>query len=114
MRLTTSNLADCFTGQRRIAQGTCEVDYVTRDGEHVPLDPRLDLFDHSPTGFEWGYQGSGPAQLALAILASVTSAEDAVRLHQDFKRDAIATIREDTWAIPHEAVAAWLRKAGAR
>jgi len=29
---------------------------------------RSDLFNHSPTGFEWGYGGSGPAQLALAIL----------------------------------------------
>ena len=29
---------------------------------------RLDLFNHSPTGFEWGYAGSGPVQLALAIL----------------------------------------------
>jgi hypothetical protein len=34
-----------------------------------PLELRLDLFNHSPTGFEWGYGGSGPAQLALAILA---------------------------------------------
>jgi len=37
---------------------------VTVDG--VPLNPRLDLYNHSPTGFEWGYGGSGPAQLALA------------------------------------------------
>jgi len=34
-----------------------------------PLNPRLDLWNHSPTGFEWGYGGSGPAQLALALLA---------------------------------------------
>jgi hypothetical protein len=34
-----------------------------------PLTPRLDLWNHSPTGFEWGYGGSGPAQLALALLA---------------------------------------------
>lgn len=40
---------------------------VTVNGE--PLPPRLDLFNHSPAGFEWGYGGSGPAQLALAILA---------------------------------------------
>lgn len=26
---------------------------------------------HSPTGFEWGYGGSGPADLALSILADV-------------------------------------------
>jgi hypothetical protein len=34
-----------------------------------PLPPRLDLFNHSPAGFDWGYGGSGPAQLALAMLA---------------------------------------------
>jgi hypothetical protein len=34
-----------------------------------PLALRLDLVDHSPTGFEWRFRGSGPAQLALAILA---------------------------------------------
>jgi hypothetical protein len=40
---------------------------VSVDGQ--PLDPRLDLREHSPTGLEWGYPGSGPAQLALALLA---------------------------------------------
>lgn len=36
-------------------------------GCRLPL--RLDLWNHSPTGFNWGYGGSGPAQLALALLA---------------------------------------------
>jgi hypothetical protein len=38
-------------------------------GEHEALDPRADLANHSPSGFAWGYGGSGPAQLALAIAA---------------------------------------------
>lgn len=29
--------------------------------------PSLLLANHSPTGFEWGYLGSGPSQLSLAI-----------------------------------------------
>jgi hypothetical protein len=33
-----------------------------------PLQERLDLWNHSPTGLEWGYAGSGPAQLALALI----------------------------------------------
>jgi hypothetical protein len=37
--------------------------------EMMPLPLRCDLVNHSPTGFSWGYAGSGPAQLALAILA---------------------------------------------
>lgn len=32
------------------------------------LDPATGIRDHSPSGFEWGYGGSGPAQLALALL----------------------------------------------
>ena len=30
-----------------------------------PLALRLNVRSHSPTGFAWGYSGSGPAQLAL-------------------------------------------------
>jgi len=41
---------------------------VTVDGR--PLDPRNKVRNHSPDGFEWGYAGSGPAQLALAILCA--------------------------------------------
>ena len=51
----------------RLEQG-CEV-YVTEDGRQYPLPLRLEIRNHSPTGFEWGFGGSGPAQLALAILA---------------------------------------------
>lgn len=43
----------------------------TVDGEHVPLEPSLAIRKKSPTGFEWGYAGSGPAQSALAILMMV-------------------------------------------
>ena len=55
---------------------------------------------HSPDGFEVGYEGSGPADLALAILAhyfeeviedgNPGSAEKAWGLHQEFGRDFIA------------------------
>lgn len=40
---------------------------VTVDGK--PLDPRLDLKTFTDHGFEWSYEGDGPRQLALAILA---------------------------------------------
>ena len=53
------------------------------------LKLRTDLRDHSPTGFEWGYPGSGPSQLALAILADVVGDELAQVHYQSFKRDVI-------------------------
>jgi hypothetical protein len=60
----------------------------------LPL--RLDLDNHSPTGFEWGYGGSGPAQLALALLADVLQNDArAAILHQRFKWKFIATIPQD-------------------
>lgn len=40
-----------------------------------PLPLHLDVRDHSPTGFAWGYGGSGPAQLALALLIDATGNE---------------------------------------
>src|SRR6266850_1083137 len=41
---------------------------VTRSGRTKLLDPRCDLGNNASTGFAWGFNGSGPAQLALAIL----------------------------------------------
>ena len=51
----------------------------------LPL--RLDLQNHSPDGFEWGYGGSGPSQLALAILADCLG---------DDERAAIIKARRET------------------
>ncbi|MGA9451864.1 MAG: DUF6166 domain-containing protein [Verrucomicrobiia bacterium] len=71
---------------------------VTVNG--VPLDPRLDLYNHSPTGFEWGYGGSGPAQLALAILANhFGDNEKALVNYQAFKREIVAGLPKRGWIL---------------
>lgn len=91
--------------------------------ESRALPPRFDLFNHSPTGFECGYYGSGPAQLALAILADALSGvegqsvaniaclrsvdEVAVRLHQDYKADVVARLAAP-FDIVEEEVLAWI------
>ena len=78
-----------------------------------PLDPRLDLANKSPTGFAWGYSGSGPAQLALAILADHTGDdEQALDLYQDFKRAFIATAPEEGFTLTSEQVSEWLSQQG--
>jgi hypothetical protein len=73
-----------------------------------PLPLRLDLVKHSPTGFGWGYGGSGPAQLALALLADALGDDDlAVRLHQAFKFRVVACWPEgERWWITAEQIAA--------
>ena len=73
------------TPHRESASGQTLV--IVCDGQKSePLPLRRDLVNHSPTGFGWGYHGSGPAQLALALLADALGYDDrAVRLHQYFK-----------------------------
>ena len=72
-----------------------------------PLPLRLDLINHSPGGFEWGYGGSGPGQLALAILADCCGDEYALKYYQDFKRDFIAGLVNDFWTITEPMIKEW-------
>lgn len=58
---------------------------------------------HSPDGFEYGYGGSGPSDLALNVLLLFTDKDTAWKLHQDFKWKFIATLKqENSYEIPHE------------
>ena len=75
----------------------------TVDGRR--LHPRLALWNHSPTGFEWGYGGSGPAQLALAVLADhCGNAEQALNFYQRFKWAVIAKLPHCSWTLTTEGI----------
>jgi hypothetical protein len=77
------------------------------------LRKRLDLWNHSPDGFEWGYGGSGPAQLALAILADATGNDRlAVSLHQDFKWKFVGRFPREGFTMTAEEVLRWAEEAG--
>lgn len=73
--------------------------------------PSLRLANHSPDGFAWGYGGSGPSQLALAMLLYVSeSPETALHLYQDFKRKHIATLDMDKgWEMSFDQVREFIR-----
>lgn len=77
----------------------------------VYIEHRYDLANHSPDGFEWGYEGSGPAQAALAVLADFFGGRDdeaALRLYQKFKRQVIAVHAEDSWRLTGAEILRWL------
>ncbi|MDY3557341.1 DUF6166 domain-containing protein [Gemmata sp. JC717] len=67
----------------------------------------LDLRNHSPSGFEVAYLGSGPAQLAIAIATDVLGDEHGQDVYQAFKRDVIAQLPREGFAITAEAVQTW-------
>jgi len=70
-----------------------------------PLNPRLDLWNHSPTGFEWGYGGSGPAQLALAILADhLADDRQALDIYQRFKWAVVAELPRKGWTLSSQEI----------
>lgn len=82
---------------------------------------------HSPTGYEWGYLGSGPADTALDIVEATlhylghhgprtrtwkqhTCFALAGVLHQDFKEQFVARIPRNGGRIPFADVVAWIRE----
>jgi Family of unknown function (DUF6166) len=92
---------------RRNVQGDAEVcvqDVQTK--ECKPLDPGYKYIQHSPTGFAWGYLGSGPAQLAFAILLDHFGMPGPAVLHyQDFKHNVIASLNvNDGWELTSDQI----------
>lgn len=72
-------------------------------GRPLDLASSLAVANHSPTGFEWGYGGSGPAQLALALLLDVLGDEERARAHYQAFKDHHVARWGDTWTItPHD------------
>lgn len=95
------------------------------DRTQMPITniPHL-VVHHSPDGFEFGYGGSGPADLALNACQLYLNATGyqgrtsqcydgscytlAWRLHQDFKRAFIETAPHWGAVIPFERIEAWM------
>lgn len=81
---------------------------------------------HSPTGFEIAYSGSGPADLALNVLAALlpwNKADDGVQLwdgsivsrtawdlHQGFKERFLASMASDGGSVPIQTIREWIAR----
>lgn len=80
------------------------------DGELTELSPgpSQTLYIHSPDGFQWGYSGSGPAQLSLALLLDATTdPETALTYHQQFKWEFVSGWKAE-WSILKSRILLWL------
>ena len=79
---------------------------------------------YAPKGFDWGFGGSGPADLALNVLAlflplapetsgvalrdGSSVSEAAWALHQECKYDLIATLPRSGGHLPAETIRTWI------
>mgnify|MGYP007071681871 CR=1 FL=1 len=90
------------------------------DGTPVANVPWVATY-HSPDGFEWGYRGSGPADLALNVLCALLPQVEmigigcparvpfaAMEFHQRFKEEVIANMPKAGGWVKLEALDNWL------
>lgn len=73
----------------------------TRPLPHQPI--------HSPDGLAWGYPGSGPADLAHAILRNELGDTVPAAVYLPFRNDVIATLHPDGFELPASTVWDWVR-----
>jgi hypothetical protein len=82
------------------------IGYILKRGNWKPLLHRV---SHSPSGFNWGYGGSGPADLARSILWDLLGEEPDSQLYQDFKFEFV-TIWDpiEDWEIDEPTIRSWM------
>lgn len=80
------------------------------DGARISTADSLRLQNHAPDGgVSWGYHGSGPSQLALALLLRFGATDkEALAFYQDLKREVIATLPPLDFEMKDEKVTEWL------
>lgn len=95
-----------YEGRRRTIVHEASVMVHRDDGGSYPLPWRLDLRNHSPTGLNWGYGGSGPSQCALAVLADhLRDDQKALKHYQGFKSAVIGRLPIDKpWELTSEQI----------
>lgn len=103
--IITPTITDGYAGARG-PDGSVKVVRI-RNGVQEPL---RHLVHHSPDGFNWGYGGSGPADLARSIIGDVTGDENPhPAIYQPFKWEFVSSWG-NRWEISLDEIRAWLEK----
>ena len=111
-RGASDNVDIVYVGYRRRGRAIVE---KQPDQEQLTPDRSLELANHSPSGFEWGYGGSGPAQLALALLLDYTDDEEVARAeYMTFKTEVVSQLgctgADGCWRLTGREIDAALRE----
>jgi hypothetical protein len=94
----------------KVFRGARTIDGLRVEVDGRPLSERHDIRKLTSSGFEWTYEGAGPAQLSLAILAEhLGDGERALALHRSFMREVVANLEND-WELTGDDIDAALRR----
>lgn len=84
--------------------------YVTYGEVELPV--RYELFSQSENGFDWGYSGSAPKQLAFSILYQVSDEKFAKENATKFTSDVVKTLNSRDWLLNASDVLKWIENSG--
>jgi len=87
-----------------VIRGKWDTGQVWIDGRELSPERSQAVVNHSPTGFAWGYGGSGPAQLALALLLEITTKDMALLWYQDVKWNIIAPLPQADFTLNSQQI----------
>ncbi|WP_323174709.1 DUF6166 domain-containing protein [Natrialba sp. PRR66] len=109
---TSADLDVIYVGYRRRGRAIVE---KQSDQQQLTPERSLELANHSPSGLEWGYGGSGPAQLALALLLDYTDNEEvALEVYKAFKTEVVSQLEctgpNGCWRLTGREIDAALRE----
>lgn len=88
---------------------------IKDDGSIRILPLYTEIVNHSPTGFNFGYGGSGPSQLALAVMMDyLNDKERALNLYHQFKFKFIAPAHGNSFEITEAQIKIFLEEQNAK
>ncbi len=100
-----------------------EVFVVDNAPQGITNKPLKHFEYHSPDGFEWGYAGPGPSDLALAILADhfkeTPTREEiykranelrCLRYYHRLKWDYLMEFNREGFTLPEDILQAWIER----
>jgi hypothetical protein len=91
-----------------VIRGKWETRQVWMEARELSAERSQAIVNHSPTGFSWGFGGSGPAQLALALLLELTTKEMAMLWYQDVKWHIITKLPQADFTLDSQDMIAFI------
>ena len=90
------------------------VEIVDKDMISKDVYPLHHHIKHSPSGFEWGYNGSGPTELARCILADhfnndIEKIDRSQDMYIKFRNEVIASMIYPAWIMDSNFLSEWMR-----
>ena len=83
---------------------------VRIDGEVLEPIESVGIMDNGVRGFNWGYIGAAPEQLALALLLKYTDTKMAVQLYKQFTTELVQHFPQDDFVLTDDVVTTFLRR----